>query len=158
MKSRRTANVSVKGGESDEHRQTAVSKKREGRTTVMPQLRDESGHRGLHHCLAKRHTQRPLTQKAHQLLQTAHQLLQTACPQSSGSCSSSFPVSTSTRDSPTDSMSSPMGTASRFRVVVGLTSALLCHARFPTVDSPSQKHWSASFTLLVSSDFTSRFK
>ena len=31
-----------------------------------------------------------------------------------------------------------MVTASRFRVVVGLTSALLCHTRFPTVDSPSQ--------------------
>ena len=50
------------------------------------------------------------------------------------SSSSSYPVSTSARDSPTGSMSSPMGTASRFRVVVGLTSALLCHTRFPTVD------------------------
>ena len=87
-----------------------------------------------------------------------HQLLYTACPQSSSSrssllvrffwitsnipsrdsSSSSFHVSTSTRDSTTGSMSSPMGTASRFRVVVGLTSALLCHARSPTVDSPSQ--------------------
>ena len=37
------------------------------------------------------------------------------------------------RDPSTGSMSSPMGTASRFRVVVGLTSALLCHTRFPTV-------------------------
>ena len=64
--------------------------------------------------------------------------LQTTCPQSSGSCSSSFPVSTSTRDSPTDSMSSPMGAASRFRTTVGLTSALLGHTRFPTVDSPTQ--------------------
>ena len=43
-----------------------------------------------------------------------------------------------TRGFTTDSMSSPMGTASRFRVVIGLTSALLCHTRFPTVDSLSQ--------------------
>ena len=52
--------------------------------------------------------------------------------------SSSFPVSTLARDSHTGSMSSPMGAASRIRVVVGLTSALLCHTRFPTVDSLSQ--------------------
>ena len=31
-----------------------------------------------------------------------------------------------------------MGTASRFRVVVELTSALLCHTHFPTVDSLSR--------------------
>ena len=54
------------------------------------------------------------------------------------SSSSSCPVSTSARDSPTGSMSSPMGTATRFRVVVGFTNALLCHTRFPTVDSLSQ--------------------
>ena len=46
---------------------------------------------------------------------------------SKGSSSSSFPISTSAQDFPTDSMSSPMGTASRFRGFVGLTSALLCH-------------------------------
>ena len=93
--------------------------------------------------------------------QAAHQLLQTACPESSCSCfpllvgffgfiltlgisaskgssSSSCPVSTSARDSPTGSMSSPTGTASRFKVFVGHMSALLCHTRFPTVDSLSQ--------------------
>ena len=50
---------------------------------------------------------------------------------------SSFPVSTSARDSSTGSMSSPMGATSRFRVFVGLTSALLCHPRFPTADCSS---------------------
>ena len=30
------------------------------------------------------------------------------------------------------------GTTSRFRVVIGFTSALLCHTRFPTVDSSPQ--------------------
>ena len=39
----------------------------------------------------------------------------------------SFPISTSAHDSPTGSMSSPTGVTSRFRVVVRLTSALLCH-------------------------------
>ena len=52
--------------------------------------------------------------------------------------SSSFPVSTSARDFTIGSMSSPIGATSRLRVVVGLTSALLCHPRFPTVESPSQ--------------------
>ena len=41
---------------------------------------------------------------------------------------------------PTGSMSSPMGTAPRFRVVVGLTSDALCQTRFPTVDSLSQNY------------------
>ena len=49
----------------------------------------------------------------------------------------------------TGSMSSPMGATSRFRDFVGLTSALLCHLRFPTVDSFA-KHCSASFILWVS--------
>ena len=35
----------------------------------------------------------------------------------------------------TGSMPSPVGTASRFRVVIRLTRALLCHTRLPTVDS-----------------------
>ena len=94
----------------------------------------------------------------------AHQLLQTACPETSccccfslligffgfvqilgisafkGSSSSSFPVSTSARDSPTGSMSSPSGATSRIRVFVGLTSALLCHPRFPSADSSSQNN------------------
>ena len=91
----------------------------------------------------------------------AHQLLQTACPESSCSCfsllvgffgfiltleisaskgssTSSFPISTSERDSPTGSLSSPIGATSQFRVVVGLTSALLSHPRFPTADCSSQ--------------------
>ena len=77
----------------------------------------------------------------------SHQLLWTACLESSRSCiyllngvfgftlillpkvSSffSFPISTSARDSPTCSMSSPMGATSRFKIFVGLTNALLCH-------------------------------
>ena len=57
---------------------------------------------------------------------------------SSSSSSSSLPVSTSARDSSTGSMSSPMGTASRFRAFVGHTSDALCHTGFPTVDSLSQ--------------------
>ena len=56
---------------------------------------------------------------------------------SKSSSSSSFPISTSARDSPTGSMSSQIGAASRFRVFVGLASALLCHLRFPTADSSS---------------------
>ena len=95
--------------------------------------------------------------------QAAHQLPKTACPESScccfslpvgffgfiptlaiyaskGSSSSSFPISTSARDSPTGSMSSPIGATSRFRVFVGLTSALLCHHRFPTADSSSRNN------------------
>ena len=72
--------------------------------------------------------------------------------------SSSFPVSTSARHSPTDLMSSPTGTASRFRVVFGLTSALLCHTRFPTLDSPSQNTARHHSHCGFSSDFTSRFR
>ena len=53
------------------------------------------------------------------------------------SSSSSFPMSTSARNSPTVSMSSPMGATSRFKVFVGLTSALLCHSRFPAADCSS---------------------
>ena len=41
---------------------------------------------------------------------------------SKGSSSSSFPISTSARDSLIGSMSSPIGATSRFRVFVGLTS------------------------------------
>ena len=112
--------------------------------------------------------------------QAAHQLLKTACPESSCSCysllvgffgfiltleisaskgssSSSFPMSTPARDSSTGSMSSPIGATSRFRVFVGLTSALLCHPRFPTADSSSQDNdqhrshcWSLSISLLES--------
>ena len=52
--------------------------------------------------------------------------------------SSLFLVPTSTQDSSTGSMSSSMGTASRFRVVVGLASSPLSHSHFPTVDSPFQ--------------------
>ena len=63
------------------------------------------------------------------------------------SSSSSIPVSTSARDSPAGSMSSPMGTASRFRVVVGLTSDALCQTRFPTVDSLSQNSARISHTV-----------
>ena len=72
---------------------------------------------------------------------------------SKGSSSSSFPIQTSARDSPTGSMSSPIGATSRFRVFIGLTSALLCHPRFPTADSSSQdkdqyrSHW---WSLLIS--------
>ena len=50
-------------------------------------------------------------------------------------------------------MSSPMGATSRFRVFVGLTSALLCHPRFPTADSSSQdnaQHRSHCWSLLIS--------
>ena len=46
--------------------------------------------------------------------------------------------SSSTRDSSTGSMSSPIGATFRFRVLVGLTSALLCHLRFPSADNSSQ--------------------
>ena len=49
---------------------------------------------------------------------------------SKGSSSSSCSISTSARDSPTGSMSSPIGAPSRLRVFVGLASALLCHPRF----------------------------
>ena len=56
---------------------------------------------------------------------------------SEGSSSSSFPTSTSARDSPTGSMSSPIGATSRLKVFVGLTSALLCHHRFPIADNSS---------------------
>ena len=56
---------------------------------------------------------------------------------SNGSSSSSFPISTPARNSPTGSTSSPIGAATRFRVFVGLTSALLCHPRFQTADSSS---------------------
>ena len=59
---------------------------------------------------------------------------------SKGSSSSSFPTSTSAQDSPTGSMSSPIGATSRLRVFVGLTSALLYHLRFPIVDSSLQDH------------------
>ena len=69
---------------------------------------------------------------------------------SKGSSSSSFPISTSARDSPTGSMSSPIGATSRFRVFVGLTSALLCHTRFQTADHRSHC-WSLSISLLDSS-------
>ena len=55
------------------------------------------------------------------------------------SSSSSFPISTSARDSPIGSVSSPVGAASRFRVFVGPTSALLCHTRFPTADHCSHR-------------------
>ena len=47
---------------------------------------------------------------------------------------------TSVRDSSTGSMSSPMGTVSRFRVVVGLANDALCQIRFPIVDWFSQKN------------------
>ena len=77
---------------------------------------------------------------------------------SNGSSSSSFSVSTSARDSPTGSMSSPIGAASRFRVFVGHTGALLCHHRFPTAHSSSldndqrRSHcWSLLISLLDSS-------
>ena len=72
---------------------------------------------------------------------------------SKGSSSSSFPISTSARDSPTGPMSSPIGATSRCRVFVGLTSALLL-----TVDCSSQDNdqhhlhcWSLSISLLNSS-------
>ena len=72
---------------------------------------------------------------------------------SKGSSSSSFPVSKSARDSPTGSMSSPIGPTSRPTVFVGLTSALLCHHRFPTADSSSQdsdQHRSHCWSLSIS--------
>ena len=76
---------------------------------------------------------------------------------SKGSSSSSFSISTSARDSPTGSMSSPSGATSRFRVSAGLTSALLCHHRFPTADSSLEDNdqhrshcWSLSISLLES--------
>ena len=72
---------------------------------------------------------------------------------SKGSSSSSFPISTSARDSPTGSMSSPIGATSRFRVFVGLTSALLCHPSFPTADCSSQdtdQHHSHCWPLSIS--------
>ena len=72
---------------------------------------------------------------------------------SKDSSSSSFLVSTSVRDSSTGSRSSPIGAASRFRVFVGLTSALLCHHRFPTADSSSQdndQHRSLCWSLWIS--------
>ena len=66
------------------------------------------------------------------------------------SCSKASSSSASARGSPpTGSMSSPMGTVSRFTVVVGLTSGALCHTRFPTVGSLSQKFCSASLTHTV---------
>ena len=53
---------------------------------------------------------------------------------------------------------SPMGATSRFRVFVGLTSALLCHPRCPTADRSSQDNdqhrshcWSLSISRLGSS-------
>ena len=96
--------------------------------------------------------------------QAAHQLLQTACPESSCSCfsllvgffaaskgssSSSFPISTSARDSLTGTMSSRMGATARPRVFVGLASALLCHPRFPSIDHCSHR-WSLWISLLGS--------
>ena len=52
-------------------------------------------------------------------------------------------------------MSSQIVATSRFRVFVGLTSALLCHPRFPTADCSSQDNdqhrshcWSLSISLL----------
>ena len=111
------------------------------------------------------------------LTQAAHQLLWTACPESSCSCfslllgffgfiltlgisaskgssSSSFPISTSARDSPNwfDVISNGC-CISRFRVFVGLTSALLCHPRFPTADPSSQdndQHHSHCLSLSMS--------
>ena len=56
----------------------------------------------------------------------------------SGSKHFSSSSSTSVRVSSTGSMSSPKGTVSRFRVVVGLTSEALCQIRFPTLDRFSQ--------------------
>ena len=95
--------------------------------------------------------------------QATHQLLKTTCPESScsvfylllgffgfiltlgmsaskNSSSSSFPISTYARDSPTGSMSSPIGATSRFRDFVGLTNALLYHLRFPTAGYSSQNN------------------
>ena len=47
-------------------------------------------------------------------------------------------------------MSSPIGATSRFRIFVGLTSALLCHLRFPTADSSSSDpHRSHDWSLLI---------
>ena len=52
-------------------------------------------------------------------------------------------------------MSSAMGATFRFRVFVGLTSALLCHPRFPTADSSSQdngQHRSHCWSLSVQAE------
>ena len=112
-------------------------------------------------------TPRPSTEATHQLLQTACAESSCSCfslligfcgfiptlgiSASKGSSTSSFPISTSARDFPTGSMSSPSGATSRFRVFVGLTSAQLCHLRFPTPDSSSQdQHWSPLISLLDS--------
>ena len=111
--------------------------------------------------------------------QAAHQLQKTACPQSScfcfcllvgffgfiltlgisaskGSSSSSFPISTSARDSPTSFITNgcyiPIQS---FRWTYERTAL---PSPFPDCWLFFARRWSASFTLLVSVDFTSRFK
>ena len=56
---------------------------------------------------------------------------------SDGSSSSSFSLTTSSRGASSGSMSSPIGRRSVFRVFVRLTSALLCHTRFPAAEKCS---------------------
>ena len=56
-------------------------------------------------------------------------ILALGAPASNGSSSSPFLISTSSRGTPSGSMSSPIGARSLFRVSVGPTSELLCHTR-----------------------------
>ena len=72
---------------------------------------------------------------------------------SKASSSSSFPISDICTTFPIRSVSSPRCAASRFSVFVGLTSALLCHPRFPTAEISSQdndQHRSHCWSLLIS--------
>ena len=105
----------------------------------------------------------------HQLLALdTNQFLYTACPESYPSCfsrlvgffrftlalgttasSSSIPISTSSRGASIRSMSSPLGATSVIRIFVGLTSALLCHNRFPTAEK-CPPYWFLWISLLCS--------
>ena len=87
-------------------------------------------------------TPRPPTQAAHQLLFMFLFLSARLLPKVPRLLR--FPFSTSARDSPTGSISSPIGTTSRFRVFVGLTSALFCHPQ------DNDQHRSHCWSLLIS--------
>ena len=54
---------------------------------------------------------------------------------------------------PLGSVSSPIGTTSLFGVSAGLTSAPLCHARFPTAENSSH-HWFPWVSLLCPNQFS----
>ena len=60
------------------------------------------------------------------------------------------PISTSSRSASISSMSSPSRARSVVRGFVGLTSALLCHTRFPAAENCSQ-YWVLLVSLLCSS-------